>query len=478
MRKGVIDYDRRHGYRGPEAYVNLPDRPGRAGSGARPRLPGESGQRQYADRGRAARRPRRRSRAVLANGDHGQKSPATVSSSPRGRSATRRRPTRRIRRGAVIRRAAATTRATGRSRRCRRSEAAFVSVRPDDGAIRRAGRRVRLRPQQVQPRHAGAAPARVELQAVHLFGGAGKRLHAGDHHQRCAAVFRAGRQTGGEAWEPKNYDGKFEGPMRLRTALAKSKNLVTVRVLQAIGPQYAQDYITRFGFDPKLHPPYLTMALGAGVGDADADGRRLLGVRQRRLPDHAVPDQQDHRQPGQRALRSAARGRGRERRARDRSAQRVHHDDACCATWSRRARRRARMQLERKDLAGKTGTTNENVDAWFCGFNASMVGVAWIGYDQPKHARHQRDRRRGGAADLDRLHGASAEGRAREAVRASRRASCRCESTPRPGMRDDSEPASPNGSTPSSRRGCRRMRSRRAALPGAAPSRDVRDQLF
>jgi penicillin-binding protein 1A len=57
------------------------------------------------------------------------------------------------------------------------------------------------------------------------------------------------------AWEPKNYDGKFEGPMRLRTALAKSKNMVSIRVLQAIGPQYAQDYITRFGFDPKASRP-------------------------------------------------------------------------------------------------------------------------------------------------------------------------------------------------------------------------------
>src|SRR4029078_8996190 len=70
--------------------------------------------------------------------------------------------------------------------------------------------------------------------------------------------------SGPEPWEPKNYDGKFEGPMRLRTALMKSKNLVSVRILQAITPQYAQDYITRFGFDPKLHPAYLTMALGAG----------------------------------------------------------------------------------------------------------------------------------------------------------------------------------------------------------------------
>ncbi len=80
-----------------------------------------------------------------------------------------------------------------------------------------------------------------------------------------APFFVPAEKTGGEDWEPKNYDGKFEGPMRIRAALAKSKNLVTVRVLQAIGPQYAQDYITRFGFDAKLHPPYLTMGLGAGA---------------------------------------------------------------------------------------------------------------------------------------------------------------------------------------------------------------------
>src|SRR5947199_3588256 len=80
-----------------------------------------------------------------------------------------------------------------------------------------------------------------------------------------APFFVPAAKAGGEAWEPKNYDGKFDGPMRLRVALAKSKNLVTVRILQAIGPQYAQDYIARFGFDPKLHPAYLTMGLGAGA---------------------------------------------------------------------------------------------------------------------------------------------------------------------------------------------------------------------
>lgn len=65
-------------------------------------------------------------------------------------------------------------------------------------------------------------------------------------------------------WQPKNYDGRYEGPIRLRTALTKSKNMVSIRVLKSIGTRYAQDYITKFGFARKDHPAYLTMALGAG----------------------------------------------------------------------------------------------------------------------------------------------------------------------------------------------------------------------
>jgi penicillin-binding protein 1A len=80
-----------------------------------------------------------------------------------------------------------------------------------------------------------------------------------------APLFFDAGVTGGQPWEPKNYDGKFEGPMTMRAALAKSKNMVSIRMLQAIGaPQYAQDWVTRFGFDADKHPPYLTMALGAG----------------------------------------------------------------------------------------------------------------------------------------------------------------------------------------------------------------------
>jgi Membrane carboxypeptidase/penicillin-binding protein len=73
------------------------------------------------------------------------------------------------------------------------------------------------------------------------------------------------RGDGGQAWEPKNYGGGFDGPMTMRTALQKSKNLVSIRILNQIGTKYAQQYITRFGFDADRHPAYLPMALGAGL---------------------------------------------------------------------------------------------------------------------------------------------------------------------------------------------------------------------
>ena len=190
-------------------------------------------------------------------------------------------------------------------------------------------------------------------------------------------------QTGGDAWEPKNYDGKFEGPMRLRNALMRSKNLVTVRVMQAIGPQYAQDYIARFGFDPKLHPPYLPMALGAGA----ATPMQMIGAYSvfanggYRIVPYLVARVVDARGTVLSKAEPAVAGENAERAIDPRNAfiMTTMLRDVVRAGTGARA-----MQLGRQDLAGKTGTTNESVDAWFCGFNTSMVGVAWIGYDQPR----------------------------------------------------------------------------------------------
>src|SRR6185503_14526941 len=190
-------------------------------------------------------------------------------------------------------------------------------------------------------------------------------------------------QTGSEPWEPKNYDGKFEGPMRLRTALVKSKNLVSGRILQAISPQYAQDYIKRFGFDPKLHPPYLTMALGAGnvTPMQMAQAYSVFANGGYRIPPYYVERIEDNRGNVLLQAKPQRAGEGAERVIDPRNAFIMHTIMRDVVRMGTAARA---MKLGRTDLAGKTGTTNDFIDAWFCGFNPTLVGIAWIGFDQPQ----------------------------------------------------------------------------------------------
>jgi penicillin-binding protein 1A len=204
-------------------------------------------------------------------------------------------------------------------------------------------------------------------------------------------------QTGSQSWEPHNYDGKYEGPMPMRTALAKSKNMVSIRILQSIGTQYAQDYAGRFGFDPEKHPPYLTMALGAGSVTPwqMVTGYAVFANGGYKINPFIVRE---------------IRGEGNQVLAL--SAQTVAGDESIRAIDPRNAfmmdmmlrdvtiygtAAKASAILKRHDLAGKTGTTNEYVDAWFCGYQITVAGCAWIGFDQPKKLG---DKETGGAAAL------------------------------------------------------------------------------
>jgi penicillin-binding protein 1A len=189
-------------------------------------------------------------------------------------------------------------------------------------------------------------------------------------------------KTGGQLWEPKNYDGKFEGPMRLRTALTKSKNMISIRLLQAIGPHYAQDYIQRFGFDPKMHPAYLTMALGAGSATPlqMAGAYSIFANGGYRVKPWFIERVEDNRGQTLYAAKPETAGVDAERVLDERNAfimTTLMRDVVRYGTAAKA------MALGRNDLAGKTGTTNDHVDAWFAGFMPKLVGVAWIGYDTP-----------------------------------------------------------------------------------------------
>ena len=237
-----------------------------------------------------------------------------------------------------------------------------------------------------------------------------------------APLFFDAGATGSQPWEPKNYDGKFEGPMTMRTALAKSKNMVSIRILQAIGPPYAQEWITRFGFDAEKHPAYLTMALGAGsvtpmqMATAYAvfanGGYRVNPVLIRRLTDDK----------GRVLARDGDRLRS-TNRTRTIDARNAFVMTSLLQEVTRSGTAAsAKVKLQRGDIFGKTGTTNDSMDAWFAGFQRSIVAVVWMGYDTP---RKLGERETGGGlalAGLDRLHELRAAKRAgRRAERAGRR---------------------------------------------------------
>ena len=202
--------------------------------------------------------------------------------------------------------------------------------------------------------------------------------------------------TGGQLWEPKNYDSKYEGPMRLRQGLAKSKNLVTIRVLQAIGPRYAQDYITRFGFQADKHPAFLTMGLGAGsvtpwqmltaYSVFATGGYRINPYLISKVTDAAGA-----------VLMEAQPIRASESAPRVIDARNAFMMDNLMRDVARYGTAARAASLKRNDVAGKTGTTNESHDAWFAGYSGGIVAVSWFGFDQP---RPLGDRETGGGLAL------------------------------------------------------------------------------
>jgi penicillin-binding protein 1A len=172
--------------------------------------------------------------------------------------------------------------------------------------------------------------------------------------------------------------------MPLRNALAKSKNLVSVRILRAIGPSYAQDYIQRFGFEPEKHPPYLTMALGAGsVTPLQlASAYSVIANGGFRVNPYLIDKMIDSKGI---VLFEAKTTRAREDAVRVLDARTAFVIDSMLQEVTKTGTAASsRVKLERNDIAGKTGTTNDSRDAWFAGYNPKIVAVAWIGFDNPK----------------------------------------------------------------------------------------------
>src|SRR3989338_5346366 len=199
-----------------------------------------------------------------------------------------------------------------------------------------------------------------------------------------APLFFDAGVTGGQPWEPKNYDGKYDGPMSMRTGLAKSKNMISIRILQAVGPKTAQEWISRFGFDAEKHPAYLTMALGAGSVTPlqMATAYSVFANGGYRVNPWLITKVTDHK--GRVISETTPPVTSEQPRAIDARNAFVMNSLLQEVTRSGTAAR-AQATLKRPDLYGKTGTTNDSVDAWFAGYQPTIAAVTWIGYDTPRN---------------------------------------------------------------------------------------------
>lgn len=379
LRQGVLDYERRQAYRGPEAYMQIPSDKNDAEASIETKLAEHPDSDGISAAVVLSATPKI-VRAMLASGEEitiEDTGLTQVASALSEKSAANKR----ISRGAIIRVMQFEKKWT--IVQLPDVEAAFVSVSAEDGSIRSLiGGFDFSRNKFNHVTQAWRQPG-SSFKPFIYSASLEKGLSPGTIVNDAPITFDTS-QTGSLAWEPKNYDNKYEGPMTMRRGLSKSKNMISIRILEKIGPQYAQEYVSKFGFDPEKNPPYLTLALGAGAVTplqmagaytvfanggyrinpyliskiTDNNGKSLFQVK----PEHA----------GDEAFRVI-------------DARNAFLIDSMLKDVVKQGTATRALSLKRTDIAGKTGTTNDSIDAWFAGYNPRLVGIAWIGFDKPKN---------------------------------------------------------------------------------------------
>jgi len=380
LRHGIMDYERRQQYRGPEKFVTLPTNPDEVEDAIDDALANHPDNGDVLSAVVLEASPRKIV-AARADGDTLEITGDGLKPAQSGLS-DKAPPNIKIRRGAVIR-VMQTPKNTWEITQLPVVDGAFVAVDPRSGAIRALVGGFDFDKNKfnhvTQAWRQPGSSFKPFIYSAALEKGFTPATVIND-----APIFFDAGTTGGQPWEPKNYDGKYDGPITLRTGLAKSKNMISIRVLQAIGPKYAQEWITRFGLDADKHPAYLTMALGAGsvtpmqmaaAYSVFANGgyrinpwliARVTDHKGRVLSEFTPPALQD--QPRAIDARNA-----------------FVMDSLLNEVTRSGTAARAQATLKRPDLYGKTGTTNDSVDAWFAGFQPTLTAITWIGYDTPRN---------------------------------------------------------------------------------------------
>ena len=262
-------------------------------------------------------------------------------------------------------------------------QAAFVSLRSQDGAIQAMvggfefgeGKFNRVTQAWRQP----GSSFKPFIYAAALERGLTPATQVSDEPFTLTAA-----QTGSRPWSPKNYGSTYEPMLTMRQGLYRSKNMVSIRIMQAVGVNYVQDYITRFGFDRARNPAVLPLALGSGsVTPLQLAGAYAVFANGGyRVAPYLIDRVTDSSGKVIMQARPTVAGDVKARVIDERTAY-VMNDMMRGVAQSGTAARASR-ELKRNDIGGKTGTTNDSHDAWFAGFTPKLVGIAWMGFDQPR----------------------------------------------------------------------------------------------
>ena len=392
LRQGIMDFERRQVYRGPEKFIELPTKPKEMEDAIDEVLDDhpDNGDVMSAVVLEASPKKivaiRQNAEQLEITGD-GLKPAQSGLSNKAG-------PNIKIKRGAVIR-VVQTPKGTWEITQLPEVEGAFVAINPQDGSVRALVGGFDFAKNKfnhvIQAWRQPGSSFKPFIYSAALEKGFTPATVIND-----APLFFDAGVTGGQPWEPKNYDGTFEGPMTLRKGLAKSKNMISIRILQAVGTRNSQEWVTKFGFDEDKHPAYLTMALGAGsvTPMQMATGYSVFANGGMRVQPHMITRVTDHK--GKILVDSPPQMVNEANRAITPRNAFVMTSLLQEVTRSGTAAK-ARVALKRDDIYGKTGTTNDSMDAWFAGYHRNLAAVVWIGYDTP---RKLGDRETGGGLSL------------------------------------------------------------------------------
>ena len=379
LRKGIMDFEKRQAYRGPEVFIDLPTDPGDAEEAIDNALvehpdnddlksavvTAVSNKKVTAIRQNAETIEISGDGLKAANSGMSDKAPANI----------------KIRRGALIR-VIKTPKNTWEIAQLPEVEGAFVSLDPRTGGIKALVGGFDYDKNKFNHVTQAWRQPGSSFKPFIYSAGLEKGLSPATVINDAPLFFDAG-VTGGQPWEPKNYDGKFDGPMSMRTGLAKSKNMISIRILQSVGAQNAQDWITKFGFDAERHPPYLTMALGAGAVTPMqmATAYSVFANGGYRVNPYLISKITD--QKGAVIIETKPPVLNESMRSID-ARNAFIMNSLLQEVTSAGTAAKAKVALGRGDIFGKTGTTNDAIDAWFAGFHPTLAAVVWFGFDNPR----------------------------------------------------------------------------------------------